>query len=229
MTSIKEFCISAKILDLSPLGDEHLPLDQRLSLVWDVLKVKLTPEQQSTFVRFFGENCKDAKVNLLFNFVAMMLSDAATPTMKTMVRDNFIKQVMGMPAVVVEFGTSVEDFCKFPAQNFPAVATFIKNSDQGSIIAAIASVFPDETKDLQVVLERIVFKADPVKFVAAFDHTVESDTLQEDILRWSSEVDRQMREVARLKCNIDEAVRRSNTKRPADGSSGSGGAKRGKK
>jgi hypothetical protein len=233
MTSIKELCEKAQILDLSDLGNKDLPLEKRLTLIWEVLKVKLTSDQQTALFRFFGKHCKNDKVKPLFDFVDKMLSVSASPAMDIMLRDNFVVQLMGIPEVVVNFGGTLGVFCAFPAQKLPDVATLINHSDPGILVTAIFAVFPDETKDSQDFLVRPQFEADKDKFMDAHDQDVtkfaESHekrmlTLNTVIEKLNSVIEKETKLVADLQLQLPAL----HSKRPAAGSSDSSGGKRSK-
>ena len=150
--SVREFCTDYGLPDVSPLIDGGLSDKERYAVVWRVLQQELDAPEQVEFLRTL---CKCGSSEKLPMFEVLL-----SPDMDLGRRNSFF-QILMMEGV--EFDKGIKEFGS--TRKLGGIVTFTQKQGFESVVSGIKASFRVASEPMQYALDKLDYKANPVKFV----------------------------------------------------------------
>ena len=169
MSTLRKFCSDFKLPDLTPLVAEDTPLQDRCTVVWQVMQARLSVNKQGDFLRRF---CGNSGSPALEVFADGFLSGG----LSIIICNKGMNVVRKMDGVDAKLADSMKGFCA--ANGLAGVVAYMDKFGLESVAYSIESVFRVAGEDMEHALDGLKFEANPVRFAEELDRMMENSNAE---------------------------------------------------
>jgi len=164
ISAVQNFCIEFGLPDISLLISADLPKSERVAVVWNIMKSRISPKRQRDFLHEFCKNSSNRALQLFCTFVSADIDDEKC--------NDVVKIILATEGAVDSFGESLRHLCNTRQCN--STATLIDKSGLENIVFLIEPVFKVKDEHMMVALDHLKYDTNPERFTRHFDRFVKT-------------------------------------------------------